>query len=290
MPQICIVVALCLLCSALALATPSVRIVPERPRPGDVIFVMLTPDAPLDRASCAWRGRTYPFLKCGDDYQLVLPVAASTRAGGYRVAVRWKNADGTAGSVAIPVQVQPRRFGIQKLRLSTKQEQKYSAPDTAREYKLIGAALDRVSPERLWQGDFLMPVAGRITTEFGLQRYVNGHFDYRHRGLDIAAKQGTPVKAAADGVVTLADESFQLHGKTVIIDHGQGTSSLYLHMSAIEVSPGETVAQGQVIGRVGATGLATGPHLHYGVYAYHEAVDPQFWLHIPREADASAPR
>ncbi|MGD0113417.1 MAG: M23 family metallopeptidase, partial [Armatimonadota bacterium] len=105
-----------------------------------------------------------------------------------------------------------------------------------------------------------------------------------------AAKQGTPVKAAADGVVTLADESFQLHGKTVIIDHGQGTSSLYLHMSAIEVSPGETVAQGQVIGRVGATGLATGPHLHYGVYAYHEAVDPQFWLHIPREADASAPR
>jgi murein DD-endopeptidase MepM/ murein hydrolase activator NlpD len=190
----------------------------------------------------------------------------------------------------MPVQVQPRRFGVQKLQLSAKQEGKYSAPDTAREYKLIGAALDRVSAERLWQGDFMMPVTGRISTEFGLQRYVNGHFEYRHRGLDIAAKQGTPVTAAAAGVVTLADESFHLHGKTVVIDHGQGTSSLYLHMSAIEVTPGETVAQGQEIGRVGATGIATGPHLHYAMYAYHEAVDPRFWLHIAREMDASVPR
>lgn len=281
-------IALSLLWSALAFAAPSVRIVPEKPRPGDVMLVTLTPDAPLDRAACAWSGRTYPFLKCGDDYQLVLPVAASTGAGECRATVYWKTVDGASGSAAMPVQVQPRRFGIQKLRLSAKQEGKYSAPDTAREYELIGAALDRVSPERLWQGDFLMPVAGRISTEFGLQRYVNGHFEYRHRGLDIAAKQGTPVRAAAPGVVTLADESFHLHGKTVIIDHGQGTSGLYLHMSAIEVSPGEAVAQGEVIGRVGATGIATGPHLHYAVYAYHEAVDPRFWLHITREVDASA--
>jgi murein DD-endopeptidase MepM/ murein hydrolase activator NlpD len=276
-----IAVALCLLCSTLALAAPSMRIVPEEPRPGEVIFVTLTPDAPLARASCSWRGRSYPFLSCGDTYQLVLPVSASTRAGGYHATVYWKGADGMTGSATIPIQVRPRRFGIQKLRLSTKQERKYSAPDTAREYKLIGAALDTVSPERLWRGNFVMPVTGRISTEYGLQRYVNGHFDYRHRGLDIAAKQGTPVKAAAPGMVTLADESFQLHGRTVVIDHGQGTSTLYLHMSAIEVSPGETVTQGQVIGRVGATGIATGPHLHYAVYAYHEAVDPLFWLHIP---------
>jgi len=284
MKMVCrlIAVALCLVWSTLALAAPSVRIVPEQARPGDVIFVTLTPDAPLTRASCSWRGRSYAFLSCSNTYQLVLPVAASTRAGGYHATVYWKNADGIVGSAAIPVQVQPRRFGVQKLRLSTKQERKYSAPDTAREYKLIGAALDTVSPERLWQGGFLMPIQGRVTTEYGLQRYVNGHFDYRHRGLDIAAKHGTTVRAAAPGVVTLADESSQLHGKTVIIDHGQGTSSLYLHMSAIEVTPGETVAQGQVIGRVGATGIATGPHLHYAVYAYHEAVDPLFWLHIPQ--------
>jgi murein DD-endopeptidase MepM/ murein hydrolase activator NlpD len=89
------------------------------------------------------------------------------------------------------------------------------------------------------------------------------------------------VRAAAAGVVSLADDSFQLHGKTIVIDHGQGTSSIYLHLSQIDVSPGNTISQGQIIGRVGATGIATGPHLHYAVYAYHEAVDPLFWLHLP---------
>jgi murein DD-endopeptidase MepM/ murein hydrolase activator NlpD len=92
--------------------------------------------------------------------------------------------------------------------------------------------------------------------------------------VDIAAAKGTPVKAAADGVVSLADDSFVLHGQTIIIDHGGGLSSLYLHLSQIDVSPGESITQGQVIGRVGATGAATGPHLHYGVYVHHEAMDP----------------
>lgn len=269
------------LATEVAFCAPEVTILPEHPRPGEVLFITLTPEAQFARASCSWRGRGYQFLSGDGVYQLALPVAAGTRAGGYHATIYWKYTDGSGGSSTVPVEIGPRKFGIQKLRLSAKQEQKYSAPDTAREYRLIGAALDKVTPERLWEGDFLMPVRGRITTEFGLQRYVNGHFDYRHRGVDIAGKQGTPVKAAAAGVVSLADESFQLHGKTIIVDHGQGTSSLYLHLSEIDVSPGDAVARGQVIGRVGATGIATGPHLHYGVYAYHEAVDPLFWLHLP---------
>jgi murein DD-endopeptidase MepM/ murein hydrolase activator NlpD len=246
-----------------------------------VLFITLRPEAQLERASCSWRGRSYQFLLNSDVYQLVLPIAASTRSGGYHATVHWKYAGGSGGQTSVSVQIHPRRFGVQKLRLSRRQEQRYSSPDTAREYRLIGAALDTVSPERLWKGDFRMPVSGRITTQFGLQRFVNGHFDYRHRGVDIAAKHGTPVRAAAAGVVSLADDSFQLHGKTIVIDHGQGTSSIYLHLSQIDVSPGNTISQGQIIGRVGATGIATGPHLHYAVYAYHEAVDPLFWLHLP---------
>ena len=126
-----------------------------------------------------------------------------------------------------------------------------------------------------------MPVEGRISTGFGLQRYINGRLSYRHRGLDIAAPEGTPVRAAADGMVSLADDSFVLHGQTVIVDHGHGISSLYLHMSQLAVGDGETVRRGQTIGRVGATGVATGPHLHFAVYAYHEAVDPLFWTQLP---------
>jgi murein DD-endopeptidase MepM/ murein hydrolase activator NlpD len=126
-----------------------------------------------------------------------------------------------------------------------------------------------------------MPIRGRVSTAYGLQRYVNGHFDYRHKGMDIAAPLGSPLKAAADGVVSLAEESFLLHGKTIILDHGEGVATLYLHLSEIAVSPGEEVKQGQVIGRIGATGAATGPHLHYAVYVRHEAVDPLFWTHLP---------
>jgi len=277
----CLLVALSLAASrAPGLAAPDIAIAPSDPRPGEALFVTLRPDAPLARASCSWRGRLYPFLPTEEAYGLVLPVSAGTRAGGYHATVYWKCDDGRAGSARIPVEVRPRRFGVQRLRLSAKQERKYTTPGVKREYELIGAALEQVTPDRLWSGDFLMPVQGRITTEYGLQRYVNGRFDYRHRGLDIAAPEGAPVMAAASGLVSLADDSFQLHGKTIIIDHGQGTSSLYLHLSEIAVGLGEPVAQGQIIGRVGATGVATGPHLHYAVYAYREAVDPLFWLHL----------
>jgi murein DD-endopeptidase MepM/ murein hydrolase activator NlpD len=266
---------------ALAAAAPSIAVVPRSPRVGDVVFVSLTPDRDLTRAACSWGGKSYQLLPTGASYQAILPVALTTKPGGHHGTLYWKCADGTMGSQTLPIEVERRRFGIQRLRLSASQQRTYSAPETARERALIGAALDLVSPERRWKGDFLMPAEGRISTEFGLQRYVNGRFDYRHRGVDIACPEGTPVRAAADGVVSLADDSFILHGKTVILDHGQGVATLYLHMSAIEVAPGESVRQGQVIGRVGSTGVATGPHLHYAVYAYHEAVDPFFWAKLP---------
>ena len=174
------------------------------------------------------------------------------------------------------------RFGAQHLKLPRSQQAKYTAPETAREQQLIGAAFDRVDSERRWQGSFIMPVEGRITTGFGLQRYINRTLAYRHRGIDIAAPEGTPVKAAADGVVSLADDSFLLHGKTIIIDHGHGVATLYLYLSEISVTPAQRASQGQLIGRVGATGVATGPHLHFAAYAFHEPVDPLFWIEHPR--------
>ena len=264
-----------------ALAAPEIRLVPAAPRPGEVIFASLSADKDLERAACSWNGKSYAFLPYEDGYRVLLPVPAGLAAGDYHATVYWRDADGQTGRQQFPIRVRPRRFGIQHLKLSAAQESKYSAPETAREYELIGAALDTVTEECYWQGRFLMPLQGRVSTSYGLQRYVNGHFDYRHKGVDLAAPQGTPVKAAADGVVSLADPSFLLHGQTVIVDHGQGVSTLYLHLSEIVVSPGERVIQGQIIGKVGATGVATGPHLHYGVYVYHEAVDPGYWTHLP---------
>ena len=239
------------------------------------------PEKELLRAACSWCGESYRFLQGADTYGLTLPVSMKEKPGERRATVYWKYRDGEMGKAVLEFDIASRKFGVQHLKLSRTQEQKYSAPETERERRLIGAALDRVTGERYWRGNFIMPVEGRISTEYGLQRYINKRLAYRHRGLDIAAPEGTPVKAAADGVVSLADSSFVLHGQTVILDHGQGVASLYIHLSAIEVSEGDSVQQGQIIGGVGATGVATGPHLHFAVYAYHEALDPFFWTQLP---------
>ncbi len=262
-------------------SAPDVALAPRGPRIGEVIFLQMRPESEVLRAACSWSGKSYPLLPNGDMFEIVLPVSLKRKPGETHGVLYWKYTDGRMGKLFLPVHVRPREFDVQHLKLSRSQERKYSAKETEREKKLIGAALDLVSWERRWHGSFLVPVEGRISTSFGLQRYVNGRFSYRHRGVDIACPEGTEVKAAADGVVSLADESFILHGKTIVLDHGQGVSSLYIHLSDIAVSVGQEVVQGEVIGRVGATGVATGPHLHFAVYAHHEAVDPFFWTDLP---------
>ncbi len=121
---------------------------------------------------------------------------------------------------------------------------------------------------------FLWPVEGRISGRFGNQRVYNGTPKAPHSGMDIAAAQGTPVKAPAAGIVTFAALDLYLTGGTVLIDHGAGISSNFLHLSRIDVKVGDRVEQGQVFAAVGATGRATGPHLHWGMNWFDVRVDP----------------
>ena len=121
---------------------------------------------------------------------------------------------------------------------------------------------------------FVWPVQGRISGRFGNQRVYNGTPKSPHSGMDIAAANGTPVKAPAGGIVTFADPGLYLTGGTVVIDHGAGISSNFLHLSRIDVKVGERVEQGQVFAAVGATGRATGPHLHWGMNWFDTRIDP----------------
>jgi murein DD-endopeptidase MepM/ murein hydrolase activator NlpD len=121
---------------------------------------------------------------------------------------------------------------------------------------------------------FIWPVTGPISGVYGSQTILNGQPRAPHMGVDIAAPPGTPIKAPAAGTVTLAEKDFFMTGGTVMIDHGYGLSTVYFHMSRLNVRLGEKVAQGQVIGAVGATGRATGPHLHWGLNWYQLRLDP----------------
>jgi len=122
---------------------------------------------------------------------------------------------------------------------------------------------------------FKKPVSGEISSFFGSQRILNGVPKSPHGGIDIRAKEGTPVAAAADGIVSHVNEDSFYNGKLVIINHGYGISSTYAHLSKINVSEGQKVKQGDIIGLVGSTGRSTGPHLHFGVSWRNVYVDPQ---------------
>ncbi|OQW77466.1 MAG: peptidase [Proteobacteria bacterium ST_bin13] len=127
-----------------------------------------------------------------------------------------------------------------------------------------------------WQQQFLWPVVGRLSGMFGSQRiYKNGEAGSYHSGSDVAQPTGTPVIAPADGVVILAaDHPFTLEGNLLMIDHGMGLNSAFLHLSRIDVRVGETIKRGQRIGAVGMTGRATGPHLHWSLKWHNSRIDP----------------
>jgi murein DD-endopeptidase MepM/ murein hydrolase activator NlpD len=140
----------------------------------------------------------------------------------------------------------------------------------------IKAARAETTPWPFWQSAFQWPATGRISGVFGSQRIYGKVAAAFHAGLDIAAPHGTIVRAPIPGIVRLAsDGPFSLEGNIIILDHGQGLHSAFLHLSRILVKPGEIVAQGQEIGRIGTTGRSTGPHLHWGMTWHGVKVDPQ---------------
>ncbi|MDP6374302.1 MAG: peptidoglycan DD-metalloendopeptidase family protein [Pseudomonadales bacterium] len=174
-------------------------------------------------------------------------------------------------------EVSPKTYTEQRLTLSN---QKMVDPDPAdlerirEEGRLQRARYALFSDPRHDLAPFRQPVEGITTSFFGHRRVLNGQPRSPHSGLDIAAATGTAIHAPAPGEVVLTDALY-FNGNTVFLDHGQGLVTMYCHMSAIEVNTGDEVARGQVIGRVGATGRVTGPHLHWSVSMNGNRVDPR---------------
>lgn len=144
-----------------------------------------------------------------------------------------------------------------------------------REYYLVRAARATDSALTNWRGGLDWPATGRINGVFGSQRFYNGKARSYHSGVDVVKPAGTPIKATAGGVVTLVHQGMYFAGKIIVIDHGFGLASSFLHMSKILVTLGDKVRKGQTIGLVGSTGRSTGPHLHWSLSWFQTRIDPQ---------------
>ena len=152
----------------------------------------------------------------------------------------------------------------------------------AREQTRVSAVRTRDDARTGFAQAFAWPVQGRISGRFGNQRVYNGTPKSAHSGMDIAAPNGTPVKAPADGVVTFAAPDLYLTGGTLVLDHGHGISSNFLHLSRLKAKVGDVVKQGDVIAAVGSTGRSTGPHLHWGMNWFDVRIDPLLVLERAR--------
>jgi murein DD-endopeptidase MepM/ murein hydrolase activator NlpD len=178
---------------------------------------------------------------------------------------------------AMRIEVGKRAFDIQRIDGLPPRMVEPSEEDLARikaDAEAIAKARARDSAEPLWDTEWRWPVVGRISGVFGSQRILNGQPRRPHYGVDVAMPTGTPVVAPADGVVSLAHGDMYFTGGTVILDHGHGVGSLYAHLSAVDVAEGTRLRKGERLGAIGATGRATGPHLHWGMTWYALNVDP----------------
>ncbi|MDF3981867.1 peptidoglycan DD-metalloendopeptidase family protein [Luteibacter sp. PPL201] len=181
------------------------------------------------------------------------------------------------GTVAREVAVTPRDWPIERVN-GVPPKTVNPPPDIAarieREQAAVVAARQRDDAREDFTHGFIWPVTGRISGRFGNQRIYNGDPKAPHSGMDIAVPEGTPVKAPADGVVTFARPDLYLTGGTVLLDHGFGLSSNFLHLSRIDVKVGQRVHQGDILGAAGMTGRATGPHVHWGFNWFGVRLDP----------------
>ena len=180
----------------------------------------------------------------------------------------------------LPFQVAAKDYPVQKLKIAN---QKMVTPDPE-QLARINAERDRQISIRsqfrevpVPRSDLALPADGRLSSRFGLRRVFNGEPRAPHSGLDVAVPTGTPIRAPADGVVTLVDD-FYFNGKTVFVDHGQSFVSMVCHLDRAGVEAGQTVRRGEVLGHSGSSGRATGPHLHWSVYLNGAAVDPALFI------------
>ena len=256
---------------------------PDSVPAGEPFLVEIASDAPMESLSVTWLGRTLrPECRREEGQSrasVLLGMGLEDRLEGERHVLEVQ-AGGFPGEVRERrIHRVPKDYPVQHLVVEERYS-KVSAADEARserENAELRAAMARISPERRWRLPMARPVPGEPSSAFGLRRFFNGEAKRSHAGLDLRAAAGDSVLACEAGRVILVGDHF-FAGRCVCVDHGQGVVSLYFHLSAVEVAVGQELRRGELIGKAGATGRVTGPHLHWGVSILGQYVDPLLLL------------
>lgn len=222
-------------------------------------------------------GRLWPLYRTGSTAATYIGTDPFTRPGSHPLIVERVQAATVRAVARTTITVVGETFAVRRLRLDPSTEALFDPKLVAIERRKAGAAFRQISARKLWDGPFVFPTTAPRSSPYGVKSIYNGVVHGWHRGIDFAAPEGTPVTAANHGIVRLA-EAIPLSGNAVIVDHGLGVFTTYMHMASIAVRPGQRVGRGQAVGTVGRTGVATGPHLHWGVRVNGLYVDPLRWV------------
>lgn len=269
----------------LAIAVPlwsqSIRIDPVAPHQGDTVRVFAS--APVVTARMGDRKARF-FQQSDGTRMALLPVPVLVEPGTHQIELL------DSAGLAVEKQdvvIADAHFRKQNIVLSRKVASLKPSPG---EMETVGSLRRMVSEQRHWDEPFISPIPGCQTSPFGVLRMHNGKpTGSYHTGVDQRGTAGTPIQAIAGGVVKIA-RTFNIHGGTVGLDHGQGVTSVFLHMSKIAVKEGDSIKKGDVIGYVGSTGRSTAPHLHWGLSVSGYQVNPTQWIPMTPCPSVPAPK
>ena len=290
MKKYLIITTCCFLCALFfspALAEQNIQLLcPDKTEIGQPFYIKVTSPAPLEQITLKWLNKTATLdlaaLPEGGVQAIAVLSAGLERSPGRMTLEITAESGGKSKKLKRTITILKKEYPTQRLSV----DNKFVAlsPEAMKrheiERKVVQKALTTVSRQKLWQYPLLKPVEGRVSSAFGLKRVYNGKAANAHGGLDLAAAEGAPVLAMADGVVLLAVDHY-FSGQAVFLDHGQGLISMYMHLSKISVQEGDMVRQGQEVGLIGKTGRVTGPHLHFGINILGERTDPLALLNLP---------
>ena len=255
---------------------------------GSLLLLEVSSRKPLAEVSAEWNSKNVPFWQVHGDAadsskapatdlrEAILGVDLEKAPGTYPLLVHVQTNGGKPATCTLQIPVRRGKFATERLQVG--KEFVEPSPEQIQraneERDKLRAIFDQVTPEKLWDGDFRVPLDG-VTTggNFGKRRVLNGQAGSPHSGVDSPALTGTPVYAAQKGRAALAQDLF-FSGNTVVVDHGLGIYTFYGHLSEIGVKAGDELQSSQVLGKVGATGRVTGPHLHWGLTVERARVNP----------------